>query len=813
MRVRGLAAVCAVLCSGLCAALTLSACNKKLTADAAGTVRLLLTADVKLKSVVVIAYSKDGSIKKLNSVDVSKDDLQKPGVEEDINSGDSFKSGEVMFVGVGYDATDVQLATGSAITTFAAGQIVVVNLAMKSGVIDADQDGDPAETDCNDNNSMQNHFLTELCTDSIDNNCDGSINEGCACSGGPRACYSFDPSTRGLGKCRDGAQVCTNGVWATCAGAIGPDPETCDNIDNNCDGSVDEGCSCTSGDQRYCNNNQVTTPSQDASALHLQGLCVAGTQVCKSSVWGTCILPVLPTPEICDGLDNDCDGVPDNGFDLDVDGYTTCGTLHAACDDTALASATPSALVAGPPSAQFIDCDDANPARHPCQANQCEGNADIACSNSIRQCGGDEGSCQSLGYFGGIATPANSLPICYALAGEYFSSCEADAYTCSPVDESDTAFQACRAGNGASSATISYASKHKACDQVDLTKCAIGTQGSANAPGDLAPATPVSNGTDPYNDCPPVSCQGDLVYVGKGASNTDNGWDYTGSVFQCKVHTDTVDPKCQGGACDDAFLLCAVAPTEAPSPIPGLGSTDLPACVQPKGLGNSVGVTAGDQIKASSCFATSLTVHQDPLFENVAGGAEDPAQRCSKAGLTCTDFTGGWVPGVSGTSICLVYGNEPASAGCGSGAGGGACANIASDFADACAPASSQNKTRVCANECAKNGTNSPLVGTATDVCMASSAKPSDYCFNANGGTPGGSCGSLPSPTAQTCLDDNNSGGATNASCQDCIHDYACGTGCAVCSAGTPHCKETSAGHATCGTTVTDKAGDCACHA
>ncbi len=36
-------------------------------------------------------------------------------------------------------------------------------------------------------------------------------------------------------------------------------------------------------------------------------------------------------PEICDGKDNDCDGVADEGFDQDGDGYTTCG---GDCADT-----------------------------------------------------------------------------------------------------------------------------------------------------------------------------------------------------------------------------------------------------------------------------------------------------------------------------------------------------------------------------------------------------------------------------------------------------------------------------------------------
>lgn len=41
------------------------------------------------------------------------------------------------------------------------------------------------------------------------------------------------------------------------------------------------------------------------------GECVAGTQRCMDGMWGPCEGAIGPTAEVCDGLDNDCDGTPD----------------------------------------------------------------------------------------------------------------------------------------------------------------------------------------------------------------------------------------------------------------------------------------------------------------------------------------------------------------------------------------------------------------------------------------------------------------------------------------------------------------------
>jgi|JI10StandDraft_1071094.scaffolds.fasta_scaffold05473_4 hypothetical protein len=87
----------------------------------------------------------------------------------------------------------------------------------------------------------------EVCGNGADDNCDGAVDEGCACTpGAVQACFRGPPGRRDVGACIDGTQVCaTSGTtWGPCVGGLSPAAETCDGLDNNCNGCADDAPGC-----------------------------------------------------------------------------------------------------------------------------------------------------------------------------------------------------------------------------------------------------------------------------------------------------------------------------------------------------------------------------------------------------------------------------------------------------------------------------------------------------------------------------------------------------------------------------------------
>jgi hypothetical protein len=290
--------------------------------------------------------------------------------------------------------------------------------------------------DCNDANVNINPNAAEIC-DGIDNNCDGQIDKIRSSDGVfaamTQACYTGPSGTNGVGICVGGIQTCTSGSWGTCVGQVLPTTEICDGKDNDCDGPIDEGvktvyyldsdgdgygistsiqraCAKPSGystNALDCNDNNAnikpgaielcdgldndcdgTIDRDNQGDLLVQscysgspgtigvGICVGGEQTCASGTWGQCVGEIIPQPEICDSIDNNCNNLVDDGLpsikyykDYDGDGYGFYSTYIYNCSQ-------PQGY-----SLNNLDCDDMDATMNPGAAERCGDKKDNDCDS------------------------------------------------------------------------------------------------------------------------------------------------------------------------------------------------------------------------------------------------------------------------------------------------------------------------------------------------------------------------------------------------------------------------------------------------
>ena len=256
----------------------------------------------------------------------------------------------------------------------------------------------------------------EVC-DGVDNDCDGSVDEGLPTV----TCGS------NVGECKEGVQQCIDGK-IECVGAVGPVPEVCDGKDNDCDGEIDNGIAI--GTPCWMPYDDVMYPGDRD-----KGQCKPGVSKCGPNGEIICEGGKGPSPEICDGLDNDCDGKVDelgppndgiNGTSNPKPGKESekigdaCGSDVGQCEPGKWACVDAQFMCVGGVHPQPEICD--------CLDNDCDGQTDEDPSAGEPALCSDGKAC--VVYAGGCQ--------CAALCGGGEYPCPTGGFTCEAVNYSHT---------------------------------------------------------------------------------------------------------------------------------------------------------------------------------------------------------------------------------------------------------------------------------------------------------------------------------------------------------------------------------------
>ena len=190
-------------------------------------------------------------------------------------------------------------------------------------------------TDCDDGSPAAFPGGTEVC-DGRDNNCDGVIDDGQS----PLIAYYRDTDGDGYGAMSDSIMACqcTNPCvppgYAATAGDCAPDDNTrhpgaterCNGLDDDCNAQSDDNVSVGVG--AACADAGLGECFQGTTA------CVGGAVLCRSNH--------TPSKDLCDGLDNNCNGTADEQPDcggpnqLLVAGMSLTGARNLGSADQAL---------------------------------------------------------------------------------------------------------------------------------------------------------------------------------------------------------------------------------------------------------------------------------------------------------------------------------------------------------------------------------------------------------------------------------------------------------------------------------------------
>jgi hypothetical protein len=201
-----------------------------------------------------------------------------------------------------------------------------------------------------------------------DDSCDPSLGRCVSSSEVETSQARCDVSTPGVfGPCKVG-KLRSVERWVRCTQTVFASPEECDGIDNNCNNTTDEG---------------LHRP-EACVAPGATGECArAGTWSCGGTAGWTCTA-ARPATEVCDGKDNDCDGMVDDSVPSGgacADGVGECRTRATLACAGGVMRCTPAA-----PVAETCDGKD----------NDCDGKVDegrVCCRRTTEVCDGEDNDC------------------------------------------------------------------------------------------------------------------------------------------------------------------------------------------------------------------------------------------------------------------------------------------------------------------------------------------------------------------------------------------------------------------------------------
>jgi IgGFc binding protein len=168
----------------------------------------------------------------------------------------------------------------------------------------------------------------------LDQTCQAGCSATQGCAGSDTCCNQSQcyDLTKTLQHCGDCAKACPLPPHAKPFCKMSMCGYTCDQGFSDCNGLVVDGCewnvlqdgpcTCTPGSTQSCYDGAPATLGV--------GVCKAGTQTCDpaGTTWGPCVGEVLPSPQQCVGLDEDCDNVPQPA------GCSPCTAGTGSCNGT-----------------------------------------------------------------------------------------------------------------------------------------------------------------------------------------------------------------------------------------------------------------------------------------------------------------------------------------------------------------------------------------------------------------------------------------------------------------------------------------------